>query len=201
MKQWLAFKSQINDFQLNAECWRWTEDLKLFWLCIESFALQLLKFFLQVNRISDNNVLTKRDWFIMNLIRLIIEFSFHAYILTRLNYLSWIFWLDLILISSQNSIWVFDLTHQAIENNIKCQDLLFLNLLYHYIWKSFMQQTNLFLFSLFALSCCIINKIYCVMSDSDKTYELSRSSIEKEFNFLIIHSSTFSSLHSNEFAS
>ncbi len=64
-----------------------------------------------------------------------------------------------------------------------------------------MQQTNLFLFLLFALSCCIINKIYCVMSDSDKTYELSRSSIEKEFNFLIIHSFTFSSLHFNEFTS
>ncbi len=39
------------------------------------------------------------------------------------------------------------------------------------------------------------------MSDFDKTYELSRSSIEKEFNFLIVHSFTFSSLHSNEFAS
>ena len=39
------------------------------------------------------------------------------------------------------------------------------------------------------------------MSDSDKTYELSRSSIKKEFNFSIIHSSTFSSLYSNEFAS
>ncbi len=39
------------------------------------------------------------------------------------------------------------------------------------------------------------------MSDSDKTYELSRSSIEKEFNFSIIHSFTFSNLHSNEFAS
>jgi len=59
----------------------------------------------------------------------------------------------------------------------------------------------LFLFSLFALSCYIINKIYCVMFNSDKTYELSRSSIEKEFNFLIIHSFTFSSLHSNKFAS
>jgi len=55
--------------------------------------------------------------------------------------------------------------------------------------------------SLFTLSCCIINKIHCKMSDSDKTYELSRSSIEKEFNFLIIYSSTFSSLHSNDFAS
>ena len=60
---------------------------------------------------------------------------------------------------------------------------------------------NLFLFLLFALSCCIINKIYCIMSDSDKTYELLRSSIEKEFNFLIIHSFTFNSFHSNEFAS
>ncbi len=60
---------------------------------------------------------------------------------------------------------------------------------------------NLFLFSLFALSCCIINKIYCKMSDSDKIYKLSRSSIEKESNFLIIHSFTFSSIHSNEFAS
>jgi len=40
-----------------------------------------------------------------------------------------------------------------------------------------------------------------MMSDSDKTYELSRSSIEKESNFSIIHLFTFSSLHSNEFAS
>ncbi len=39
------------------------------------------------------------------------------------------------------------------------------------------------------------------MSDSDKTYKLSRSSIEKEFNFSIVHSFTFSNLHSNEFAS
>ncbi len=39
------------------------------------------------------------------------------------------------------------------------------------------------------------------MFDSDKTYELSRSSIEKEFNFLIIHSSTFNSFHFNKFAS
>ncbi len=133
--------------------------------------------------------------------RLIVELSFHIYILTRLDYLSWIFWLNLILISSQSSIQVFNLTHQAIENDVKCQDLLFLNLLHHYIWKTFMQQTNLFLFSLFALFCCIINKIYCMISDSDKTYVLSRSSIEKEFNFLIIHSFTFSNLHSNEFAS
>ena len=64
-----------------------------------------------------------------------------------------------------------------------------------------MQQTNLFLFLLFALSCCIINKIYCVMSDFDKTYELSRSLIKKEFNFLIVHSFIFSSFHSNKFAS
>ena len=39
------------------------------------------------------------------------------------------------------------------------------------------------------------------MSDSDKAYELSRSSIEKEFNFSIVHLFTFSSLHSNKFAS
>ena len=39
------------------------------------------------------------------------------------------------------------------------------------------------------------------MFDFDKTYELSRSLIEKEFNFLIIYSFTFSSLHSNNFAS
>ncbi len=37
--------------------------------------------------------------------------------------------------------------------------------------------------------------------DSNKTYELSRSLIEKEFNFLIVHLFTFSSLHFNEFAS
>ena len=40
-----------------------------------------------------------------------------------------------------------------------------------------------------------------MMFDSDKTYELSRSSIEKKFNFSIVHSFTFSNLHSNEFAS
>ncbi len=39
------------------------------------------------------------------------------------------------------------------------------------------------------------------MFDSDKTYELSRSSIKKEFNFSIVHSFTFSNLHSNDFAS
>ncbi len=39
------------------------------------------------------------------------------------------------------------------------------------------------------------------MSDSNKTYELLRFSIEKESNFSIIHSFTFSSFHSNEFAS
>ncbi len=39
------------------------------------------------------------------------------------------------------------------------------------------------------------------MSDFDKTYELSRSLIEKESNFSIVHSFTFSSLHSNDFAS
>ncbi len=57
------------------------------------------------------------------------------------------------------------------------------------------------IFLLFALSCCIINKIHCKMFNSDKTYKLSRSLIEKEFNFSIIHSFTFSNLHSNDFAS
>ncbi len=38
MKQWLAFKNQIDEFDFIADCWRWTEDSKLFWLCIESFA-------------------------------------------------------------------------------------------------------------------------------------------------------------------
>ncbi len=48
---------------------------------------------------------------------------------------------------------------------------------------------------------CIINKIHCKMSDFNKTYKLSRSLIKKEFNFLIIHSFTFNSLHFNDFAS
>jgi len=39
------------------------------------------------------------------------------------------------------------------------------------------------------------------MSEIDKTYELSRSSIKKKFNFLINHLFTFNSLHSNDFAS
>ncbi len=39
------------------------------------------------------------------------------------------------------------------------------------------------------------------MSDSNKTYNLSRSLIEKEFNFLIIYSFTFNNLHFSEFAS
>ncbi len=122
-------------------------------------------------------------------------------LLTQLEYLISTFWLSLILILSWYQIWVLNSTHQEIENDIKCQDLLFLNLLRHYIWKTYVKQMNLFLFLLFALSCCIINKIYCKMSDSDKTYELSRSLIEKESNFLIVHSFTFSSLYSNEFAS
>ncbi len=70
MKQWLAFRSQIDDFQSNAECWRWAEDSKLFWLCIKLFFSQLLKLFLWINRISDNNVLVKRDWSVMNLIKM-----------------------------------------------------------------------------------------------------------------------------------
>ena len=53
------------------------------------------------------------------MIRLIIKLSFHIYILTWLDYSSQIFWLNLILISSQSSIWVFDSTHQAIENDVK----------------------------------------------------------------------------------
>ncbi len=133
--------------------------------------------------------------------RLIVESSFDINLLTRLKYSVLTFWLDLISILSRYSIRILDSTHQEIENDVKCQDLLFLNLLRHYIWKTYVKQMNLFLFSLFALSCCIINKIYCKMSDSDKAYELSRSSIEKEFNFLIVHSSTFSSFHSNEFVS
>ncbi len=40
-----------------------------------------------------------------------------------------------------------------------------------------------------------------MMSDSDNSNKLSRSSIKKAFNFLIVHSFTFSSFHSNEFAS
>ncbi len=39
------------------------------------------------------------------------------------------------------------------------------------------------------------------MFDFNKTYKLSRSSIKKESNFLIIHSFTFSNLHFNESAS
>ncbi len=69
MKQWLTFRSQIDNFQFNAECWRWAEDSKLFWLCIESFFSQLSKLSLQVNRISDNSVLVKRDWSVMNFIK------------------------------------------------------------------------------------------------------------------------------------
>jgi hypothetical protein len=69
MKQWLAFKDQINDFHSTADCWKWTEDSKLFWLCVESFASQLFKLALRVNRISDNSVLAERDWSIMNLIK------------------------------------------------------------------------------------------------------------------------------------
>ena len=40
-----------------------------------------------------------------------------------------------------------------------------------------------------------------MMSDSDNFNELSRSSIEKAFNFSIVHSFTFSNLHFNKFAS
>jgi len=40
-------------------------------------------------------------------------------LLIQLNYSSWIFWFNLMLISSQNSIRVLDLTRQAIEYDVK----------------------------------------------------------------------------------
>ena len=56
---------------------------------------------------------------ILRIYRLIIELSFHIYILTRLDYSSWTFWLDSILISGQGSIRVPDSTRQAIEYDVK----------------------------------------------------------------------------------
>ena len=69
MKQWLAFKDQIDGFRSTVDCWRWIEDSKLFWLCVESFASQLFKLAIRINRILGNSVLIERDWSIMNLIK------------------------------------------------------------------------------------------------------------------------------------
>ena len=116
-------------------------------------------------------------------------------------------WLDLILISSRVRIWVLDSTRQAIENDVKYEDLLFLNLLRHYIWKIYVQQRKLFLVSSLSSSCCLHYLVALSIKYIARYLILIRhmnyqeSSIEKESNFSIVHSSTFSSLHSNDFAS
>ncbi len=69
MKQWLAFRTQTDGFRSQAECWRWIDYPKLFWPCCESFAPQLAKLCLRVNKIPGNFVLAERDWSIMNLIK------------------------------------------------------------------------------------------------------------------------------------
>ena len=69
MKQWLAFWTQTDEFRSQVECWRWIDYSKLFWLCCESFASQLAKLCLRVNKIPENFVLTEWNWSIMNLIK------------------------------------------------------------------------------------------------------------------------------------
>ncbi len=149
--------------------------------------------------------------------RLIIKLSFHIYFLIRSS--TWYQCRDLIWILDINLMIQFNIDLKLSQNLNFWLDLSS-NWKWHQILRFtiFESITSLYLkdlraikkiishffiiiFLLFALSCCIINKIHCKMSDSDKTYELSRSLIEKEFNFLIIHSFTFSSLHSNDFAS
>ncbi len=69
MKQWLAFQIQTDEFRLQVKCWRWIDYSKLFWPCCESFASQLAKLCLRINKISGNFVLAERNWSIMNLIK------------------------------------------------------------------------------------------------------------------------------------
>ncbi len=87
MKQWLAFKDQIDEFDSTADCWRWTEDSKLFWPCVESFASQLFKLALRVNRIFGNSVLIERNWSIMNLIKTKTRNSFSNFNVDKLMYI------------------------------------------------------------------------------------------------------------------
>ncbi len=150
-------------------------------------------------------------------IKLIIKLSFHIYFLPRSSTqyqchdLTWILNINLMtrlnidLKSNQNLS--FQLNWSS--NQKWCQISRFT--IFEFITSLYLKDLRatkktvshffIIIFLLFALPCCIINKIHCKMSDSDKTYELSRSSIKKESNFLIIHSSTFSNLHSNDFAS
>ncbi len=150
-------------------------------------------------------------------LRLIIKSSFHTYFLTRLSTQyqccnsTWILDINLItrlninLKSSQNLKFWLDSSSNRKWHQIS-RFTIFESITSLYLkdlraTKKTISHFFIIIFLLFALSCCIINKIHCKMSDSDKTYELSRSSIKKKSNFSIIHSSTFSSLHSNDFAS
>ncbi len=101
---------------------------------------------------------------IFNLTRLIVKLSFHIYILTQLNYLSWIFWLNSILILSQSLIWVLNSTRQAIKYDVKRA-----------------KYRKFFRFFAFALAFCIIFLIesheekhedYLIKSHDEKTWRL-----------------------------
>jgi len=125
-----------------------------------------------------------RDWSSIDLVKYISRFksSFHFFICTekldwsssqvfiptfwlaqvhditvviQLEYSISISWLDLISISSRVRIQVLDSIRQAIKNDIKYQDLLFLNLLRHYTWKIYVQQRKLFLVFSLSSSCCL----------------------------------------------
>ncbi len=56
MKQWLAFRTQTEEFRPQAECWRWIDYPELFWPCCEPFAPRLAKLCLRVNKIPGNSV-------------------------------------------------------------------------------------------------------------------------------------------------
>jgi len=96
--------------------WRWIIiQLKVSFFLVflqrfEDFYWKLLEW---INECTSSFTKVNKD------IRLIIKSSFHIYILTQLNYSDWIFWFNLILISSQSLIWVLNLTRQAIEYDIK----------------------------------------------------------------------------------
>ncbi len=163
----------------------------------------------------------RRSWRLFNqtiyIYRLIVESSFHIYFLTRSSTryqcrdstrildINLMTRLDIDLEPSQNLSFQLDSSSNRKWYQIS-RFTIFESITSLYLkdlraTKKTISRFFIIIFLLFALSCCIINKIHCKMFDSDKIYKLSRSSIEKESNFSIIHSSTFSNLHSNDFAS
>ena len=149
--------------------------------------------------------------------KLIVELSFHIYFLTHLSTqyqscdLTWILNINLMTQLNINLMLRQNLSFQLNSlSNWKWYQILRFTI-FEFIASLYLKDLHatkktiscffIIILSLFALSCCIINKIHCKMFKIDKTYKLLRSLIKKEFNFLINHLFTFSSLHFNDFAS